>query len=58
MPMDELVVTCPCCGHLFIVAAVPVAGAFDDAVEDVVARAAELGVEIGAVTEGGEDVGY
>ena len=56
--MDELVMTCPCCGHLFIVAAVPVAGAFDDAVEDVVARAAELGVEIGAVTEGGEDVGY
>ena len=56
--MDELVVTCPCCGHLFIVAAVPVAVEFDDAEEDIVARAAELGVEIGAVTEGGEDVGY
>lgn len=48
---------CPCCGHLFIVAAVPVVDA--DALTDseaVVAKASELGIEIG-VLEGGEEIG-
>ena len=48
---------CPCCGHLFIVAAVPVVDAssmYDT--EDIVERASELGIEIGTL-EGGEEIG-
>jgi len=54
--MNEMEIICPCCGHLFVVASVPVIDYADYDSAETIALASELGVEIGTL-KGGEEIG-
>ena len=53
MPMQEVHLICPCCGHPFVLSAAPAACPIPS--DDILDIARELGIEIGL--KGGEEIG-